>query len=71
IGALAIILAISIETEVPEIVTGLVGVAFIGLALVSSIRHRRRHADDDADSTGSAGGEGGQGQPREAVGAPL
>ncbi|WP_052681251.1 MULTISPECIES: DUF475 domain-containing protein [Frankia] len=76
IGALAIILAISIETEVPEIVTGLVGVAFIGLALVSSIRHRRRHADADADadSTGSTrgdGGEGGQGQPREAVGAPL
>ncbi|MCM3922428.1 DUF475 domain-containing protein [Frankia sp. AiPs1] len=71
IGALAIILAISIETEVPEIVTGLVGVAFIGLALVSSIRHRRRHADADPDATGSAGGEGGQGQPREAVGAPL
>jgi hypothetical protein len=74
IGALAIILAISIETEVPEIVTGLVGVAFIGLALVSSIRHRRRHADADADAAGSArgdGGEGGQGHPREAVGAPL
>ncbi|WP_261568443.1 DUF475 domain-containing protein [Frankia gtarii] len=75
IGALAIILAISIETEVPEIVTGLVGVAFIGLALVSSILHRRRHAD--ADSEDSAGpvrgdeGEGGQGQPREAVSTPL
>jgi hypothetical protein len=40
IGALAIILAITIETEVPEIVTGLVGVGFIGLALLSSIRRR-------------------------------
>ncbi|WP_163552969.1 DUF475 domain-containing protein [Candidatus Frankia alpina] len=75
IGALAIILAISIETEVPEIVTGLVGVAFIGLALVSSILHRRQHAgsasDDSAGPVRSDEGEGGQGQPREAVSAPL
>jgi hypothetical protein len=42
IGALAIILGISIQTDVPEIITGLVGVGFIGLALLSSIRHRRR-----------------------------
>jgi uncharacterized protein len=51
IGALAIILAISIETDVPEVVTGLIGVAFIGLALVTSIRHRRNEAasDDEAD----------------------
>jgi uncharacterized protein len=46
IGALAVILAVSIETNVPEIVTGLVGVAFIGLALVSSIRHRDSAAGD-------------------------
>ncbi|MCM3884910.1 DUF475 domain-containing protein [Frankia sp. R82] len=52
IGALAIILAVSIETEVPEIVTGLVGVAFIGLALVSSIRHRRREAAAAGDDAG-------------------
>ncbi|WP_131748253.1 DUF475 domain-containing protein [Frankia sp. Cppng1_Ct_nod] len=42
IGALAVILAISIETEVPEIITGLVGVAFIGVALLSSILRRDR-----------------------------
>jgi hypothetical protein len=54
IGALAVILAVSIETDVPEIVTGLVGVGFIGLALVSSIR--RRHRD-------SAAGDGGPGEP--------
>ncbi|MCK9924120.1 DUF475 domain-containing protein [Frankia sp. AgPm24] len=52
IGALAIILAISIETEVPEIITGLVGVAFIGLALVSSIRHRRKEAVAGGDDAG-------------------
>ncbi|MCL9761107.1 DUF475 domain-containing protein [Frankia sp. AiPa1] len=67
IGALAIILAISIETEVPEIITGLVGVAFIGLALVSSIRHRRNEAFADDD----AGHGDGQGQPREPAAAPL
>lgn len=50
IGALAVILAVSIETDVPEIVTGLIGVAFIGLALLTSIQHRRHHADGDGDS---------------------
>ncbi|WP_243407141.1 DUF475 domain-containing protein [Frankia canadensis] len=70
IGALAIILAISIETEVPEVVTGLVGVAFIGLSLLSSIRHRRRQADEP-DGPDADGDEDGRGQPREAVGAPL
>ncbi|WP_375478442.1 DUF475 domain-containing protein [uncultured Jatrophihabitans sp.] len=52
IGALAIILLITIEYEVPEVVTGLVGVAFIGAALVSSIvRNRRGGGDDDAAAT--------------------
>ncbi|ABD13028.1 hypothetical protein ThrDRAFT_01911 [Frankia casuarinae] len=71
IGALAIILAISIETEVPEIVTGLIGVAFIGLSLLSSIRHRS--AERGLAGAGSVPGEdeGGPGQPREAVGAPM
>jgi uncharacterized protein len=54
IGALAVILAITIETRVPEVVTGLIGVAFIGVALLSSIRERRRRGDgpgdDDTDS---------------------
>ncbi|MCK9896686.1 DUF475 domain-containing protein [Frankia sp. AgB32] len=67
IGALAIILAISIETEVPEIVTGLVGVAFIGLALISSILHRRRLAADEGPTTAGDGDDA----DRQPVGAPL
>jgi hypothetical protein len=48
IGALAVILALSIEFHIPEIVTGLIGVGFIGIALLSSIRHRNaRRADSD------------------------
>ena len=46
IGALAVILLITIEYEVPELVTGLIGVAFIGAALLSSIA-RNRGADRD------------------------
>lgn len=46
IGALAVILLISIEYEVPEIVTGLIGVAFIGLALLSSIIRNKRAGSD-------------------------
>jgi uncharacterized protein len=47
IGALAVILLITIEYEVPELVTGLIGVAFIGAALGSSIARNRREARDD------------------------
>ena len=43
IGALAVLLLVSIEHEVPEVVTGLIGVGFIGAALVSSLRHNRLH----------------------------
>jgi len=50
IGALAIILAVSIETEVPEVITGLIGVAFIGLALLSSMRHRDANKDEDGEA---------------------
>jgi uncharacterized protein len=42
IGALAVLLLITIEYEVPEVVTGLIGVAFIGAALASSIVRNRR-----------------------------
>jgi hypothetical protein len=44
IGALAIILMVSIKYTIPEIVTGLIGVAFIGLALLSSILRNKRLA---------------------------
>ncbi|MGX6605940.1 DUF475 domain-containing protein [Micromonosporaceae bacterium Da 78-11] len=42
IGALAAILLISIRHEVPEVVTGLIGVAFIAAALASSVARNRR-----------------------------
>src|SRR5262249_25106023 len=44
IGALAVILLITIKYEVPEVVTGLIGVAFIAAAFVSSIVRNRREA---------------------------
>jgi hypothetical protein len=44
IGALAIILMVSIKYSIPEVVTGLIGVAFIGLALLSSLARNRRIA---------------------------
>jgi uncharacterized protein len=51
IGALAVILLVTIKYDVPEVVTGLIGVAFIGAALVSSIlRNRRTAATEDAGS---------------------
>jgi hypothetical protein len=47
IGALAIIMTISQHHRVSEVVTGLTGVAFIGLALFSSVNERRRASNDD------------------------
>jgi hypothetical protein len=44
IGSLAAIMLAGIVMHIPEIVTGLIGVAFIALALVSSVRHKRRNA---------------------------
>jgi hypothetical protein len=46
IGALAVILMVSIKYHIPEIVTGLVGVGFIGAAFLSSIIARRAHPDE-------------------------
>jgi uncharacterized protein len=47
IGALATILLVSIGVHVNELITGLIGVAFIGAALVSSVM-RNRKAEPDA-----------------------
>ena len=44
IGILAIIMLASVKYHVPEWFTGLSGVAFIGLSLWSSLRHKRKHA---------------------------
>lgn len=42
IGALAIIMLLSMKFHIPEIITGLIGVAFIGWAIVSSIQYRKQ-----------------------------
>ncbi|MFC8381537.1 DUF475 domain-containing protein [Nocardia sp. NPDC057272] len=47
IGALAAILLVSIGVHVNELITGLIGVAFIGAALISSVL-RNRKAEPDA-----------------------
>lgn len=41
IGALALILFATLKYEVSDIVTGLIGVAFIGLAFISSVRSKK------------------------------
>ena len=49
IGALAVILLVSIEHEVPELITGLIGVGFILAAFISSlVRNRRVGSGGDA-----------------------
>ncbi|HEX6932826.1 MAG TPA: DUF475 domain-containing protein [Streptosporangiaceae bacterium] len=42
IGALAVLLFVTIRVKVPDLVTGLIGVGFIGAALISSIVRNRR-----------------------------
>ena len=42
IGALAIIMLISTVREIPEVVTGLIGLFFIVTALISSIIHNKK-----------------------------
>ena len=44
IGILALIMLASIKFHIPEIFTGLIGVAFIAAALWSSIRHKRQQS---------------------------
>ncbi len=48
IGALALILLISIKYHIPEIVTGLIGVAFIGAALLTSMARNKREEEIEA-----------------------
>ena len=44
VGALAVLLAVSLEHKVPDVLTGLVGVVFIALSLVSSLTARKLKA---------------------------
>lgn len=43
IGALAIIMLLSMKFHVPELITGLIGVAFIVWAVFASIKHKKAH----------------------------
>lgn len=47
IGALAVILLVSIGVHVNEVITGLVGVALIGAAFLTSVVRNRKAADDE------------------------
>lgn len=49
IGALAIITLISMRFHVPEIITGLIGVAFIVASVIASIRHRKHNSPNATD----------------------
>jgi hypothetical protein len=53
IGALAALLLCSINFEIPEVVTGLLGVGLIAAAFVSSIVRNRRNPGAPADDTDS------------------
>jgi hypothetical protein len=44
IGALAVLLTVGITVSVPDIITGLIGVGFIGAALLTSIATNRRES---------------------------
>jgi len=44
--ALATIMLLSIRVHTPEVVTGLVGAAFIGAAFWASVRHKRLHPEE-------------------------
>jgi hypothetical protein len=52
IGALAVILMLTMKWHIPEVVTGLIGVAFIAASLASSVHRNRKVAagEIDADS---------------------
>ncbi|MFB6979061.1 DUF475 domain-containing protein [Streptomyces scopuliridis] len=53
IGALAVILMISIRYQIPEVVTGLIGVILIAWSFWSSVRRNRRLAANEGEQAGS------------------
>ena len=55
IGALSVILLVGIGYHVNEVVTGLIGVAFIGAAFASSILRNRKLAAQDVETHKTAG----------------
>lgn len=47
IGALAIIMLLSMKFHIPEIITGLIGIAFIVASVIGSINYRKNNPHDD------------------------
>ena len=45
IGALAVIMLLSMKFHIPEIVTGLIGIAFIVWAVLSSIKYKKENPE--------------------------
>jgi uncharacterized protein len=58
IGALAVILLVTIAYEINEVVTGLIGVVLIGLSFWSSVRRNKSVAAADGPGEGDGGGNG-------------
>lgn len=50
IGILALIMFTTMKFHVPEIVTGLIGIAFIAASVWSSLRYRKHQAANESDS---------------------
>ena len=46
IGALAIIMLVSLKVEIPEVLTGMIGITFIALSLISSVLYNRPNQPD-------------------------
>ncbi|CAO0834617.1 hypothetical protein SMICM17S_06649 [Streptomyces microflavus] len=58
IGALSVILLVTIRYEINEIITGLIGVALIGLSFWSSLRRNRAIAAAGGGDGGAGGSSG-------------
>ncbi|OIV38506.1 hypothetical protein BIV57_05330 [Mangrovactinospora gilvigrisea] len=63
IGALAIILMITIEYEINDVITGLIGVVLIGASFWSSVRRNRNEAVAGGDGEGGSGAGPGPSEP--------
>ena len=68
IGALAVILLLELKFHIPEAVTGLLGLGFIGAAYTSSLMANRA---DRAALAADAGDPDGAGTPRDSTPAPV
>lgn len=53
IGALAVILLVTIQYEIHEVITGLVGVILIAWSFISSVRRNKRIAAEEGKGSGS------------------